>query len=71
MLARVHQTLVIKNQEWFLSSRKSGQADIITLTSFVYITLKRENNIQVVFNVSFFSKNIFILKIKLPVYFSD
>lgn len=60
MLTRVDQTLVIKNQEWFSSSRKSGQVDTITLNSFVYITLKIENNIQV--GLVFFLRFIYLLE---------
>ena len=50
MLGSVDQTLVIKNQEWFLSARISSRADTITykINSFIYITLKVEANIQVV-----------------------
>lgn len=40
MFGRVNQTLVFKSWEWFLSSRKSGQAHTIRYKQFYLFYLK-------------------------------
>lgn len=62
MLGIVDQTLVIRNQEWFLSPRKSSQADTITCKQFHLYYLKsrgqHSSSFRALLKICTFPKNI-------------